>query len=52
MNKFRIACTAAAWAALFALPAAADEYDQYYVRVSIDQIKAGYQRGKSPITIT
>jgi hypothetical protein len=30
------------------LPLTADEYDQYYVRVSIDQIKAGYQRGKSP----
>src|ERR1022692_2306792 len=22
--------------------------DQYYVRISIDQIQAGYQRGKSP----
>lgn len=44
MNRFGIFCASALGALTFARPALATDY---YVRVSVDQVKAGYQRGKS-----
>lgn len=48
MNHFRIVSLTAVLSTVIALPVSADEYTRYYVHVSIDRIKAGYQRGKSP----